>query len=87
MKEGHMYCVLLVLVIFLSTPAHAQKITCEEARDMAVNYAQNLEKSRTQVEVQLAQLQVAYKKLQDDFEVFRKKHADAADKKELGKKE
>ena len=77
---------LIVLALVFSAPAYAQQISCEDARDMAVNYAQNLEKSRTDVEVQLAQLKVTFKKLQDEFDAFKKKHADAANKSEQGKK-
>lgn len=82
-----MVALLIAFALVFGTPVYAQQISCEDARDMAVNYAQNLEKSRTDVEVQLAQLKVAFKKLQDEFDDFKKKHANAANKKDQGKKE
>ena len=78
---------LIAFSLLISNFADAQQISCEDARDMAVNYAQGLEKSRTDVEVQLAQLKVACKKLQDEFEAFKKKSADSSIGKERLKKQ
>ncbi len=82
-----MVLLLILLMLVFVTPTYAQPVPCEDARDMAVSYAQNLEKSRSEVEVQMAQLKVAYKKLQDEFEAFKKKRADSANEKERSKKE
>lgn len=82
-----MVALLIAFALVFGAPVYAQQISCEDARDMAVNYAQNLEKSRTDVEVQLAQLKVSYKKLQDEFDAFKKKHAGTGSEKERNKKE